>query len=227
MTMSVTERDRLDGVVRLLDPARNAVRTSEPGSKAARALFEEVVSTSSARTELRAPLFALPAPGRRRGRTVALLVAALLVLGATGGYAASVWLSPEQQLSAVDRLAQAIPLPPGGSFDAVRAGIERDPGQMEEAGLNGALAFAATCQWYGYWLDGFNRGDEAQVSTALRTIDAIPSWPQLAASGSGPGSTVEVLRQLARSADSGSAEPVRGFLTANCDAEPWYDAANR
>src|SRR5439155_11643364 len=65
MTMSVTERDRLDGVVRLLDPARNAVRTSEPGSKAARALFEEVVSTSSARTELPAPLFALPAPGWR------------------------------------------------------------------------------------------------------------------------------------------------------------------
>ncbi|MDP9342853.1 MAG: hypothetical protein M3Q23_12335 [Actinomycetota bacterium] len=225
--MTTTEGGWLDELVGVLDPVRGVAPASGSESKAARALFEEVVSMSPARAEVLTSPFDLPIRGRRRARIVALLAAALVVLGAAGGYAASAWLSPAQQLSAIDRLAQDIPLPPDGNFDAVRGNIaQQGAQQIEEAGLSGVLAFAATCQWYGYWLDGFNRGDPVQMSTAQRTIDAIPSWPQLAAVGSGSGGTVEYLKQLAGSADSGNAEPVRQFLTANCGAEPWGNSAN-
>jgi hypothetical protein len=221
----LTDHDPLDELVGALARISDDDLASPSESKPAAALFEEIVRTHDPRTNIPLATARGERSGRHRVRTIALLSAAVLVLGMAGSYATSQLLSPHEQLTAVPRLARDIPLPPGGNFDAVLGAISDVQPQQEEAGLAGGLAFAAACQWYGYWLDGFNRGDAAQMSAALRTIDEIPTWPQLVEVGSGPGGTVNDLKRLAATTDSGSPDPVRQFITANCTAEPWGDAA--
>jgi hypothetical protein len=212
----MTEPNPIDRVVSQLARLTDDQLSRVAGPDARETLFQEILRTPGSSE----------APAPRRTRTIALLTAAVLVLGGAATYAGGQWLSPDEQLSAMDRLTQDIPLPPDGNFDAVRTGIIRAQPQQEESGLAGALAFAATCQWYGYWLDGYNRGDGTQMSAALTTIDEIPSWPQLVRVGSGPGSTVDALKELAQTTDRGDPDPVRQFLTANCSAEPWADSAD-
>jgi hypothetical protein len=222
----VTDRDPLDELVRALARVRDEDLVSASKSPAAKALFEEVTGIETREVHgTRKDAARRRGARSRRARSIALLAAALLIIGGGASYAASTWLSPSEQVPLIDQLGRSIPLPPNGNFDAVRVGIERDPGQQEVAGLNGALAFAATCQWYGYWLDGSNSGNQDQMAAAAETIDAIPSWPQLVAVGSGPDSTVDYLKQLAASVDAGDPSPVRQFLIANCSAEPWFDSA--
>jgi len=215
----VTDRDGLDELVGALARVDDADLASAADSSAAKALLEEVVSMDVSHEAYR--------PTRRqrfaRHRLVAMMTAGLLfLLGA--GYAASVYLTPDEQLSVFDRVSGEIPLPPGGNFDLQRANIEAYPALEEEKGLAGDLAVASTCQWYGYWLDGYNRGDGAQMSGAAETIDRIPSWPQLAAVDPGAGGPVELMQRIARSVDAGDPALVRQFLRANCDREPWAES---
>jgi hypothetical protein len=226
----VTGPEPLDELVGLLARVHDEDLAPASDSKAAKALFKEVISMDTRET---AHTGAVPEPisrGRwsRRGpvRTVALAAAAVLVLGAGGSYAASQMLSPSEQKSAIDNVSENIPLPPGGNFDAVRSSIDQQGAQQDQTGLAGALAFAAACQWYGYWLDGYNHGDQSQMSTAQETIDAIPTWSQLSAMGSGAGSTVSSMKQLAGSVDARNAVPVRQFVAVNCSAEPWGTSAS-
>ena len=140
----LTQRDPIDELVGALARVRDDELASASDSGAAEALFEEVVSMPSPATGVISPAAPLrEAPRRRRTRTIALLTAAVLALGAGATYAATQWLSPREQLSAVGRLAQDIPLPPGGNFDAVRAGITGAQAQQEERGRDGGLPQAA------------------------------------------------------------------------------------
>lgn len=217
------DRDPLDELVGALARVHDDDLASASDSKAARALFEEVVSMRVLdRTEGTVQPRRFARPG-----VVAAAVVGLLLLLTAAGYAASRYLTPDEQLSVFDRVSQEMPLPPGGNFELQRKNITEAPALEEEEGLAGDLAVAASCQWYGYWLDGYKRGDQAQMTAAARTIDEIPSWPQLVQVDPGPGGIVEGLKDVARSVDAGDPALVRQFLTANCAGEPWADSVQR
>jgi hypothetical protein len=216
----VTDRDPLEELVGALARVRDDDLTSAPESAAAKALFEEIVSMRT--------LDSTPPVLRRRRlarpRLVAVMVVGLLFLLTAGGYAASRYLTPNEQLSVFDRVSRDIPLPPGGNFDLQKRLIQDEPAYQEEVGLAGTLAFSASCQWMGYWLDGYNRADAPQMSAAAETIDEIPTWPQLAnpsVDTGGPGGIVALERSLATSVDAGVPALVRQFLSTNCEGEPW------
>ncbi len=216
----VTDRDPLDELVGALARVDDRDLASASDSTAAQALFEEVVSmdvSHAANRHIRRRRFAHP-------RMVAVVTVGLLFLLAAAGYGASRFLTPDEQLSVFDRVSGEIPLPPGGNFDLQRANISAHPSLEQEEGLAGDLAVASACQWYGYWLDGHNRGDRAQISDAAATIDQIPSWPQLVPVDPGPGGPAELMRRVADSVDAGDPVLVRQFLTANCEREPWVDS---
>lgn len=173
-----------------------------------------------------------PAPRRRvrRGVVAGIVAAALTVTTAT----AAGWISARTGVEAdgsqemgtgelirldgsdlesvVDRLSRGIPLPPGGGFGAwaQRQG-DMDPTTMSSSGLRQTLAFVAACQWTGYWLDAFDRGDRAALSRAQAVLDEIRTWPEFASGG-----ISNLLRTRAEGARQGNPALLQQDYDINC-----------
>ena len=224
------DRDELlDELVGALARVRDEEIASSGASKAGKALLEQITSMPYAEPGAAKSSRARRGPaGGRRIRAVTLIAAAVfLVGGVAGAYGVLTQRPPvlesdpktqvttTEQLAEFNRFARGIPLPPGGSFDALKESIRASAASMDERGFMGMIAYNAACQWYGYWLAGHDTGDRRQMAHALETIQEIPDWPKLEG-----GRTA---RRLARAAAAGDAGPVREHWTINCYSDPNYD----
>ncbi len=122
----------------------------------------------------------------------------------------------------VDELGADIPLPPGGNFARLKSTFLRpsDDGAgviMSESGITGVLALEAACQWTGYWLDGFHRGDSAQQAKAQQMLDEIPTWKVILASDA--GGLVDQLRRRAEGARASDPARFMQDYQINCTGE--------
>ncbi len=122
----------------------------------------------------------------------------------------------------VDELAVGIPLPPGGDFAEVKVNLlsPDDEGNgvlMTESGITSTLSYVAACQWTGYWLDAFERGDAAQQAEAQAVLDEIPTWDAIVASDG--GGVVEQLRRRADGARAGDPARFMQDYQINCTGE--------
>lgn len=173
-----------------------------------------------------------PAPRRRarRGVVAGIVAAALTVTTAT----AAGWISARTGVEAdgsqdmgtgemirldgsdldavVDRLSRGIPVPPGGGFQEWTQGQRgTDPTTMSSSGLRWTLAFVAACQWTGYWLDAFDRGDRTAMGRAQAVLDEIPAWPEFASGG-----ITNLLRTRAEGARQGNPAMFQQDYDINC-----------
>lgn len=179
----------------------------------------------------------------RRARTVAVAVAAALAEGATAAaadhlvHAHTGWfgrggtseegagefirLGAPDVASVVDRIGAQIALPPGSDFEQWKAHNLRPAvnggAEMTTSGIRASLEMVASCAWTGYWLDGHDRGDEAQKSSALRVLEQIPTWPALVASDGGGG--VASLERRAERARTDRPELFMQEYQVNCTGE--------
>jgi hypothetical protein len=173
-------------------------------------------------------------PLRRRRMLVAVGLAAVLVIGSatatmahllsarTGEFGAagmtendtSEWLrtdAPDFD-QVVDHLGAAMPLPPGGDWARAKRGLHSSgPSRIQVSGVEGQLAFEATCQWARYWLAGQARGDARQMARAQHVLDQIPGWRQIR--GVDGGGIADSRRELAAAASRGNAAAVRAWAT--------------
>lgn len=122
----------------------------------------------------------------------------------------------------VDDLGDGIPLPPGGSFVRLKSTLlTADPDgrgvEMTESGILSTLSYDAACQWTGYWLDGYERGDDRQKSDALAMLEEIPSWPAIVVSDG--GGVVEQLRVRADGARRNDPSLFMQDYRINCTGE--------
>lgn len=183
--------------------------------------------------------------GRRRRRStgaVAIATAAIVLIGGTAaaavlieartgrfgmggqsedGSGEFIRLDAPGAEAIVDDLAQDIPLPPEGNFDRLKATLLTSPDghgvEMSESGIVSTLSYDAACQWTGYWLDGYERGDERQKAEAVVVLDEIPSWPAIVTSDG--GGVVEQLRMRARGAREGNPSLFMQDYRINCTGE--------
>lgn len=170
---------------------------------AATELFDRIISTPALRGVAERP--------HRRRRLLLVVAAAIAALalagagwaglkartgffssGGEGGTGEYIRLDAPDAEPIVDELARDIPLPPGQSFDSwkanvlgPRAGTHGVGVVMSESGIRASLEYTAACEWTGYWLDGFERGDEQQMADGLRVLEEIPTWPATVASDGG------------------------------------------
>ncbi|MDQ1424713.1 MAG: hypothetical protein QOD72_2211 [Acidimicrobiaceae bacterium] len=179
----------------------------------------------------------------RRARVVVIAVAAALAVGATAAaadhlvHAHTGWfgrggtseegpgefirLGAPDVASVVDRIGAQIALPPGSDFEQWKAHNLRPAvnggAEMTTSGIRSSLEMDAACAWTGYWLDGYDRGDEAQKSSALRVLEQIPTWPALVASDG--GGLVASLEQRAEGARTDRPELFMQDYQVNCTGE--------
>lgn len=123
-------------------------------------------------------------------------------------------VEPHEAEEAIARLAADIPLPPGGSWDRLRQSLEESPASMDELGFRAMLEYNAACQWYGFWLNAQDIGDEDQAAVALSVLKEIPTWQSLQARDS--GGVTSVFERLSADAHSGDPAFVREWHTINC-----------
>jgi hypothetical protein len=179
---------------------------------------------------------------RRRGRLVAV-VAAVLLVPATAGFAyeigartgwfgnpafseedGSEWLrSDAPDFAAVLlSLRPALPLPRGAVWaeevDRQVAVGRREPSLVRETGVRRGFESYARCAWLASWLNATERGGGRSAARAAGVIAGSVAWPATAATDG--GGVVEHLREVAAAARRGDVAPVRAELAANCDGFP-------
>jgi hypothetical protein len=203
-----------------MDPARG-LDTAEPGLATALDGLGAAIAASP-RPEARA---------RRRRFRIGFAGIAVAAVLATAGTATAGWLSIHTGLfgepgmtendtseflrtdgaempALFDSIARRYTLPPGGSWEAAkRRFVGGEPGLIQRAGVEQAVAFESICQWTGAWLDG-RRG------AATHVLTRVPGWPVIADHDG--GGTVESFQRLAAAARDGDADPVRQYRRANC-----------
>ena len=208
-------------VIERMDPARG-LDTADP-------------RLAAALDELGAAIAASPRPVRARRRRWRLGVGGIAVAAvlACAGTATAGWLSIHTglfgdpgmtendtseflrtdgaEMSALfDSIARGYTLPPGGSWDAAkRRFVGGEPGLIQRAGVEQAVAFEAICQWTGAWLDG-----GAERRAANRVLARVPGWPVIVQQDG--GGVVESFRRLADAARGGDVGVVREYRRANC-----------
>jgi hypothetical protein len=107
-----------------------------------------------------------------------------------------------------------VPLPPGGSWDALLARVtdpEREPMVMAESGVAQDVAYEAHCQWERAWLRG--------EPTAQKMLEQIPRWPGITSgdpADGGEGGLPYALARIAEAAGRGDAGPLKQDLRVNC-----------
>lgn len=101
-------------------------------------------------------------------------------------------------------LADAVPLPEGGTFDGVR--WEQAGGDFTVAQIGLVLQHNAACQWLRAWRDG------RQTPTSARVLADVPSWPAWRGSETG-----ELMAQVAADVRAGGGRAADAML-ADCDA---------
>ncbi|SHN47218.1 hypothetical protein [Cryptosporangium aurantiacum] len=199
------------------------------------ALGERIVAGKTAGPSLR--------PRRRRAVIVAAS-AALAAALAVGVPAAADWIdlrtgqfgppgtteqdtseylradSPEMA-ALVEEYGRDYPLPPGGDWSERLQVIRSyagpgESGLIQETGVRLELAMESACQWQGYWLEGHDRGDAAQMAQAQRTLDDIPDWRVLRERSDDDG--IYYLK-IAKAARLGDEPSVRYLYDLNCSGK--------
>ena len=202
-----------------MDPARG-LDTAEP-------------RLAAALDGLGAAIAASPRPAARARRRFRIGFAGIVVAAvlATVGSATAGWLSihtglfgdpgmtendPSEFLrtngaempALFDSIARQYTLPPGGSWEAAKQRfVGGEPGLIQRAGVEQAVAYESICQWTGAWLDG-------RRPAATRVLTHVPGWPVIAEHDG--GGVVESFQRLAAAARTGDAGAVRQYRRANC-----------
>lgn len=158
--------------------------------------------------------------GRVGRRAVAISVALFVLTSA--GVAGAVLLNtefdletevlPENRAEAIARLSSDVPLPEGGSFDAL---VDVDYTE-DEAGLASTMAFNASCQWTGQWIDATLDNQPSRQLEAETMMGQVPMWPQITATDGG-GVSVG-LAAIAAAAVEGDLDTVVRHYQTNCTA---------
>ncbi len=216
MCMDLTDSD-LDDLLRSANPFPNVI-THAP-------------SVISALDDLLEPLTAQrPRIGeatRRRRRELVATVAATGILAVGGVAAATSSFSPVStatpDFAASVRAATAdLPLPPGDNIDNyIPVWQHSDDGVdsvLDRNDLRVAFSYDAVCAWQGYWLQEHAAGNSTAADDALRTLQAIPTWP-----GWGTNTDSSVRNGYRAVADAAAADnpaPVRQLWTVNCTGLP-------
>jgi hypothetical protein len=159
---------------------------SEPMSLETARKLDGRIAEFAARPSL-APRRARLAMPHGRTRTGLLLAAALLIV--VGCVVARDFYGTDEDATQVDNEmadARAVtPIPPGATWPPMHAAQEiPDPdnpgatiGVMYSNPYGRQMVeMAAACMWEGYWLDGHNRGDAAQTTTALAGLEKTRNW---------------------------------------------------
>lgn len=165
-----------------------------------------------------------------RRRLVPVVVAAVLVLSAVGVAANTLftqssfddteYISGREVGRAIDEIGADVPLPPGGSFDAVRETAVAT-GSQSRAGIAGMLGFNAACQWYAHWYDAHTTGQDAVAASTVDVLRQVPTWTPL--TDVDGGGVAQLFRDLADEAAEGNAEAVSTFLNTNCGPDSgWH-----
>lgn len=188
-----------------LNPPRTTELTKERLHELRKTVLTEITEQSSA--------------AHRRLRAIPATVLILVFATATAAGAA-IFLRQEfdpstevlqaERAEAIARLGADIPLPPGGSFDAL---LEVDYTE-DEKGLAASLAFNAWCQWTGLWLQGALDQEPNKSAEALAVMEEVPSWPQLTeVDGGGVIAGLEAVVAFAR---GGDVDDVALHYATNC-----------
>jgi len=105
------------------------------------------------------------------------------------------------------RLARPIPLPPGGSFDAIDWTAAAAQGGDSDGGIQGVLEYQASCQWYVYALAN------ASPTDALMVISTIAKWPTFRIN---PANKAATAANVAAAFSAGDTQVARDQVAANC-----------
>ena len=179
-----------------------------------------------------AELVALHAGAQPRGRhlamphgktrTVLLLVAAVfIVVGCVVVRDAYGTFEDPAQVDTEMADARAVtPIPPGATWPPMHTQATIDdpdqPGATLSVGYSypqGHLTveYVAACMWDGYWLDGYDRSDSAQMSVALAGLEQSRTW--IAFSGQHRFGVEKAHAEVVDAAERGDPAPVRKFMT--------------
>lgn len=118
-------------------------------------------------------------------------------------------LDPVEQEAFIRTAGDDIPLPPGGTWDALSENVQQNPASMEETGFLDMMAYHASCQWYRYYLSALSGDDRDAAGEALEVINQIPNWPQF------QGGSV-VFSEIAAEANLGATDKMRAQVATNC-----------
>jgi len=197
------------------------------------ALAEPMAPELAARLDDRiADLIALQAvdqPSRRhlvlpRGKLRrSVLIAAVLLVAVAGTVAAAGFYGAFETAPQVDdEMADAravTPIPPGATWPPMHMqGTIDDPDQpgatlsVMYSYPQGHLTveYVAACMWDGYWLDGYDRSDSAQMSIALAGLEQSRTW--VAFSGQHRFGVESAHKEVVDAAERGDPAPVRKFM---------------
>lgn len=171
-----------------------------------------------------------------RSKAAALMLAAVLLIGATTGAAewvrvhtgtfgapgmsendTSEWLrgdSPEI-INLIDGLTPKYALPPGGNWSQFKkAWPMPQPSYVQATGVEADVATEAICQWDGYWLASYQAGDMSGQRASLAVLDAIPDWAIVRRVDG--GGFADNLRLRARFAHEGNLVEFQRLFELNC-----------
>jgi hypothetical protein len=159
---------------------------------------------------------------RGKARISVLIAAALLVAVAGTVAAAGLFGASETAPQVDDEMADAravTPIPPGATWPPMHTrGTIDDPDQpgatisvmYDYPQGHYWVEYTAACMWEGYWLDGYDRSDAAQMATGLAGLEKSRSWIAfLPGSGSGMSSAHKT---VVDAAERGDPAPVRKFM---------------
>lgn len=178
-----------------------------------------------ARQPIGRPTAHRPALSRRRlGRSL-LLVAALLIVAPTVYVASAAIMRSNEApygLTGVSgyetELAEAkavTPIPPGATWPPYLN--HGDPNVGYGVGLGRErVEMHAACLWENYWLDGFDRGDSAQVSAALAGLEKTRTWRTFTDPLTSDQGVRDLHRQAVDGAERADPGPVHKEYTAMC-----------
>ncbi len=154
-----------------------------------------------------------------RKRLVPVIAAAVLLLSAVGVGAAGRFMNsefddgsavpPARTVEVIDRYAAEVPLPPAGTFDALKQSVAENPAWQDENGIAEMVAFNAACQWYRHWTSTRERGDVAEADRALTTVKELPNWRHLQ-------DVRTLIAKYSNAAAQGDVEAVNYFISVNC-----------
>lgn len=159
---------------------------------------------------------------RRRRMILAPAAAITLLLSTAAGYALWHQTDSPDFAQALDRYANALPLPPGTDSAAYVASVAAQgtalAGSMSDAGVESMASYYGFCAWATAWERRDAAGDHAGAASAASSLKKAAEAPALARDDG--GGVVANLRSVANAATRVDREPVEQELRNNCSGLP-------